>query len=172
MLYALSDADVVEARYTAEELLDTARAFLIEKGFGPMEMSYYSRFDGILTVNYAAVQDGVTLYPDLVKVQVSMRDGTVIGLEAGNYLRNHVERALEAPALTEEEAVRAAGRAAQAAGGAAVRDSGRRGRGALLRDSRDRRNRHVPFVYRRADRRGARADAGDRRRKRNAGDVR
>ena len=105
VLYALSDADVVEARYTAEELLDTARAFLIEKGFGPMEMSYYSRFDGILTVNYAAVQDGVTLYPDLVKVQVSMRDGTVIGLEAGNYLRNHVERALEAPALTEEEAV-------------------------------------------------------------------
>ncbi len=104
VLYALSDADVTEARYTAEELLDTARAFLVERGFGPMEMSYYSRFDGILTVNYAAVQDGVTLYPDLVKVQVSMRDGTIVGLETGNYLRNHVARELPEPALTADEA--------------------------------------------------------------------
>ena len=94
VLYLLSNSDVTETRYTAEELLDTARAFLIEKGFGAMEMSYYSRFDGILTVNYAAVQDGVVLYPDLIKVQVSMRDGAIIGMEAGNYLRNHVAREL------------------------------------------------------------------------------
>ena len=32
-------------------------------------------------VNLAAVQEGVILYPDLVKVQVSMRDGAVIGLD-------------------------------------------------------------------------------------------
>ena len=105
VLYLLSNSDVTETRYTAEELLDTARAFLIEKGFGAMEMSYYSRFDGILTVNYAAVQDGVVLYPDLVKVQVSMRDGAIIGMEAGNYLRNHVARELGDPALTEDEAI-------------------------------------------------------------------
>ena len=37
--------------------------------------------DGIMTVNFAAVQNGVVLYPDLVKVQVSLADGAVIGLE-------------------------------------------------------------------------------------------
>jgi len=105
VLYMLPEADVTEIRYTAEQLLDTARAFLLSRGFGAMEMSYYSRYDGILTINYAAVQDGVVLYPDLVKVQVSMKDGTVIGLEAGNYLRNHVERALELPLLSEEDAL-------------------------------------------------------------------
>lgn len=104
VLYVLSDVDVTEVNYTAEQLLGTARAFLIARGFGPMEMSYYSRFDGILTVNYAAVQNDVILYPDLVKVQISMRDGAVIGVETGNYLLNHTERTLELPRITEEEA--------------------------------------------------------------------
>ena len=61
--------------------------------------------DGILTVNYAAVQNDVVLYPDLIKVQLSMKDGSVIGVEAGNYLMNHTQRTLELPAISEEDAV-------------------------------------------------------------------
>ncbi len=61
-------------------------------------------FDGFLTVNFAPVQDGVVLYPDLVKVQMSMETGMPVGLEAANYLANHVERRLDAPALSVEEA--------------------------------------------------------------------
>ena len=105
VLYVLSDVDVTEVNYAPEQLLDAAKAFLLSRGFGNMEMSYYSRFDGILTVNYAAVQNGVVLYPDLIKVQLSMKDGAVIGVEAGNWLLNHTERALPLPALSEEEAV-------------------------------------------------------------------
>ena len=69
-----------------------------------MELNYYSKHDGILTANYAATQNGVTLYPDLVKIQISMADGAILGVEAGNYLRNHVPRSLDLPALTEAEA--------------------------------------------------------------------
>ena len=105
VLYVLSNADVTEVNYTPEQLLDTAQAFLLARGFGSMEMSYYSRFDGILTVNYAAVQNDVVLYPDLIKVQLSMKDGSVIGVEAGNYLMNHTQRTLELPAISEEDAV-------------------------------------------------------------------
>ena len=105
VLYVLSDADVTEVNYAPEQLLDTAKAFLLARGFGNMEMSYYSRFDGILTVNYAAVQNGVVLYPDLIKMQLSMKDGAVIGVEAGNWLLNHTERTLPLPALSEEDAV-------------------------------------------------------------------
>jgi len=45
------------------------------------------------------------LYPDLVKLQVSLADGMVIGMEDGGYLRNHVPRALSLPAISEEEAL-------------------------------------------------------------------
>ena len=63
--------------------VEAARAFLAARGYGEMHESYFSRYDGILTVNFAAVQDDVVLYPDLVKVQVSLRDGAVIGHGGG-----------------------------------------------------------------------------------------
>ena len=69
-----------------------------------MAVNYYSQFDNVLTVNYAAVQNNVTLYPDLVKLQISMDNGAIIGVEAGNYLRNHVDRTLELPAISETDA--------------------------------------------------------------------
>ena len=77
----------------------------VSRGYGSMEMSYYSFYDGILTVNYAAVQNGVILYPDLIKLQLSAKDGAVIGLEAAHYLMNHAERTIELPVITEEEAL-------------------------------------------------------------------
>ena len=66
VLYLLPDDQETEVLLSEAELCDIAKAFLISRGYGAMEMSYYSRYGGILTINYAAVQDGVTLYPDLV----------------------------------------------------------------------------------------------------------
>lgn len=104
VLYLLPETSQSQVNYTEEELCDIARTFLISRGYGDMEMSYYSRFDGILTINYAAVQDSVVLYPDLVKIQLSMKDGRVIGLDAKNYLQNHRPRSLPAPAISQESA--------------------------------------------------------------------
>ena len=105
VLYMLCDSAAGEAVLTDRQAVDAARAFLLSRGYGEMALSYSSRFEGILTANFAAVQDGVVLYPDLVKVQVSLADGTVIGLEAANYLMNHVNRSLALPKLTEADAV-------------------------------------------------------------------
>lgn len=105
VLYMLCDSAAGEVVLSDRQAVDAARAFLLSRGYGEMELSYSSRFDGILTVNFAAVQDGVVLYPDLVKVQVSLADGTVVGLEAANYLMNHVRRPLALPKLTEADAM-------------------------------------------------------------------
>ena len=105
ILYILPNEDVTDVVLTDAQAVAAARAFLTARGYGSMQESYFSRYDGILTVNFAAVQDDVVLYPDLVKVQVSLRDGAVIGLEAGGYLRNHVEREFTLPALSEEDAL-------------------------------------------------------------------
>lgn len=105
LLYLLPETGEEEVRLSEAELCDIAEAFLISRGYGSMEMSYYSRYGGILTINYAATQDGVILYPDLIKIQLSMKDGRVIGLDAKNYLKNHRARTLAAPALSPEEAM-------------------------------------------------------------------
>ena len=104
VLYMLCDSEVSEVNLKPSEAANAAEAFLLARGYGPMEMSYASQFDGILTVNFAAVQNRVILYPDLIKVQVSLRDGAIIGLEPAGYLMNHVERAIGLPALTAGDA--------------------------------------------------------------------
>ena len=110
VLYLLPETGEDEILLSEEQLADTAAAFLISRGYGDMEMSYYSRFGGILTVNFAAVQDGVVLYSDLVKLQLSMKDGRVIGLDARGYLQNHVQRSIPVPALSADEAMDRIGR--------------------------------------------------------------
>jgi len=69
-----------------------------------MKASYYEKADGALVVNFAPVEAGVILYPDLIKVKVAMDDGEIIGFESLGYIMMHHERKLTSPKLTKEEA--------------------------------------------------------------------
>ncbi len=104
VLYMLSSGEVGESVLSDAECFEIAEGFLLSRGFGDMEISYYSRYGGVMTINFAAMQNDVILYPDLIKIQISMADGAVIGIEAGNYLRNHTQRTIEIPVITEEQA--------------------------------------------------------------------
>ncbi len=104
VVYMMVDGASREEAYSQASLIDMAAAFLKSRGYPPMAVSYWSAFDGYLTVNFAATQDGVLLYPDLVKVQMSMESGLPVGLEAVNYLANHAERSLPSPVFGEDEA--------------------------------------------------------------------
>ena len=147
-LYLLCESDVEEVSLSPAEAVDAAEAFLISRGYGPAEMSYYSQFGGILTVNFAPVLNGVVVYPDLVKVQVSLRDGTVI------------VRRRPAP-----------GHSAHPRGRPAVRHPPKRRGVPLLRGHRHRRHVHLPRLHRRHDRRRAGADGGGQRWRRGVCDV-
>ncbi len=93
-----------EARLDVEECMVHARAFLTSRGFGEMRASYFQQYDGLCVISFAAVQDDVVLYPDLIKAQVRMDTGQVIGIEANNYWMNHTTRERLVPKLTETEA--------------------------------------------------------------------
>ena len=109
ILYLLPEQGEDEIRLSESELHRIAKEFLAERGYGDMELSYSSRFGGILTINFAAAQDGVVLYPDLIKLQLSMKDGSIIGMDAKPYLQNHAPRRIPAPALSRQEAMDRAG---------------------------------------------------------------
>jgi len=104
VLYMLSSGEVGEKKLSEAECFAIAENFLLSRGFGNMEISYFSTYGGVMTINFAATQSDVILYPDLIKLQVSMEDGAVIGIEAGNYLRNHTRRVIELPVLSEDDA--------------------------------------------------------------------
>ena len=102
----LASRPVAEAAISQKEAVQRAKTFLEQHGFTDLTEHYYSEADGTLTVNFAAMQDGVLLYPDLIKVEVAMDIGDVVGFEGENYLTHHVKRdsaALKAT-ITEEQA--------------------------------------------------------------------
>ena len=95
--------DVASSLISPEEAVGLGKAFLEEHGFKNMRESYYSIYDGIVTVNYAFEQNGITVYGDLIKVSVALDDGEILGMEARGYLMSHTSRTLSAPAVSQAE---------------------------------------------------------------------
>jgi germination protein YpeB len=83
---------------------DAAVKYLSDQGYGEMRATYAQYYSGAALINCAAVQNGVILYSDLIKVWVDREDMEIIGVDARNYFFNHIERQLEQPAISLEEA--------------------------------------------------------------------
>ncbi|NLF28744.1 MAG: hypothetical protein GX592_12665, partial [Clostridiales bacterium] len=105
VLYMLCESGQTQVKISEAEASDMASKFLARNGYEGMQVNYWNQEEGIITMNFASSQDGVLLYPDLVKVEVSLADGLVLGVEAANYLRNHVPRQGLTPALSADVAM-------------------------------------------------------------------
>lgn len=88
----------------AEDAVIIAQQQLIKLGYHGLEPSYYEISGNILTANFAAEQNGVTLYPDLIKVGVALDNGEILSVDARGYLMNHTDRGALLPAVSEQKA--------------------------------------------------------------------
>jgi len=100
----ISQAGEQKTRISLKEAKERALDFLEDKGYSNMVASYEQQYDGMAVINFAYEQDGVIIYPDLIKVKISLENGEVFGFEATNYLIAHKERKLEEPSLSIDEA--------------------------------------------------------------------
>lgn len=92
MLWLMPEHASFVPKHTVEECTQAAAAFLQSRGYDPLEPNHVRVYDGLCVINLVAVQDGVLLYPDLVKIQLRMDTAEVVGLESNNYLINHTRR--------------------------------------------------------------------------------
>lgn len=106
LLSYLNDREIKEAKYTASDAKLAASAFLQEQGFTDMKESYYEIISDVMVINYAAVQEGYILYPDLVKVKVALDDCKVVGCETRGYLMYHRKRDIPEIKISEEDAIK------------------------------------------------------------------
>ena len=106
LLWIMPEHAAFQPGLTLEECTQKAQAFLQSRGYGPMEANHYQVYDGLAVINFAAAQDGVLLYPDLIKVQIRMDTGELVGLESNNYLMNHTQRTNLTASIPQEEAMK------------------------------------------------------------------
>ena len=104
VIYMDKNREVTAEVISQEEADEKAKQYLEEKGFKNMKETYYLKQSGIVTINYAYVQEDVVMYADLIKVKVALDNGEILGIETTGYLNSHKERDLEEPKVTMEEA--------------------------------------------------------------------
>lgn len=90
--------------YSFEQAEQIALNFLEKAGFDGMEVVWSDQKDGEAYFNFAKVENGVIMYPDLIKVKVDRSKGNIIGFEASTYFTNHTQRSLPKASLTSFQA--------------------------------------------------------------------
>lgn len=104
VLNMLCSRGIEGAAVSREEAIERAGVFLESRGYTNLVENYYSEANGALTINFTAVQDDVLLYPDLIKVEVALDNGEIVGFEGENYLMHHVKRGKLEPEITAAQA--------------------------------------------------------------------
>ena len=110
LLWMMSSAKGQETGVPEESLTDKYRNagldYLDKHGFKGMTGTYAQYYAGVALINYAATQDDVILYSDLIKLWIDRETLEIVGFDARNYLYSHVERNIEEPKLSVEDAER------------------------------------------------------------------
>lgn len=86
-----ADTDT-DGGFTDDELIEKAEETALHLGFKDMKSVWVERVNGVGYINLALVDDGVIIYPDIVKVKLSLSDLSVLGVDATHYSLNHVIR--------------------------------------------------------------------------------
>ncbi len=100
----IGDKKVKEQNISVDEAKKRGMEFLNKLGIDNMIETYYQKTENMIVINYAATQDGVILYTDLIKVKISLDDGKVYGVEAAGYIFNHTTRNNLKPSISQEKA--------------------------------------------------------------------
>lgn len=95
--------DSQQPTLSVEEGVVLAEQYMQKQGYENVKGVYACVTDSVLYVNICYLENDIVIYPDMIKIKVSLDDGKIIGFEGLNYIYNHTERSLETPAVTEGE---------------------------------------------------------------------
>ncbi len=89
VLYMLKNREVKNTSLSIADAINKGSEFLIKNELYSMKESYYEINDNTATINYAYVENGITMYPDLIKLKIALDNGEILALEAQGYLMAH-----------------------------------------------------------------------------------
>lgn len=98
------DRGVSEEKISQEKANEIGKSYLASKGFKDMKETYFIKQGKVVTINYAYNDNGVIVYPDLIKVKIALDNGEILGIETTGYLNSHKEREYVYPKISIEEA--------------------------------------------------------------------
>lgn len=104
VLSLLNDRPVGLSTISTEKGIQIAEDFLKTLGLPQMTHSYYSLFEGVLTINFHSYENNCIAYPDLIKVSIALDDGSIVRLDTAGFAMNYHVRSTPAPTIALDEA--------------------------------------------------------------------
>lgn len=75
-----------------KQAVDIGAKYLGNIGYSNMIPTYSLKYEDNITVSYIYSMEDVLIYPDQIKLKISLDDGSVIGVEADKYLVAHSDK--------------------------------------------------------------------------------
>ena len=92
------------ANVSEEDAKNLAINFAKNNGIENAQVVWSDGLYDDLYINIAPVQNGIILYPDLVKVKINLLTGTVVGYDSTSYFTNHTNRTLNQGGISASQA--------------------------------------------------------------------
>lgn len=104
VIYMIDGRPVKEKRLTRAQLVDRARSMLRKWGYGTAEFLSAAENSGTLVMDFAPLENGVSIHVDRIKVMLAMDNGELVGFDARSYWINRHARNIGGPKLLAMEA--------------------------------------------------------------------
>lgn len=103
MFDCYKDCNVTET--DIDTCVEIANEFLKGMELDNMKAVWATESSAVVYINYAYEENGVIIYPDMVKITVCQERGIVSSFDATEYYLNHKEREIEKPAISKKQAL-------------------------------------------------------------------
>jgi len=96
---------VLPTQKRISELEGYAEDFLEERGYSDCSVGWKNYYNGMAVLEMVPeTEEGILLYPDIIKLWIDLQSGSVMGMDTRSYLMNHTEREFPMVKITREEA--------------------------------------------------------------------
>ena len=98
----ISDRNSSTENISIDEAEKKATEYINSLGIENIVPTYYLKSENMITISFAATEDDVIIYSDLIKVKVALDNGEIMTYEADGYIYNHKEREISASKTIDE----------------------------------------------------------------------
>lgn len=103
-IYIVQNKEAKQKNISLNEATEKARNFLKQNKFESLDLYESVEYNKLGVFTFVSNLDGVRIYPDSIKMKVSLDTGEIVGFSAKDYLMAHHLREIPEPGITYEEA--------------------------------------------------------------------
>jgi spore germination protein len=103
-VWVIQNKEVAKRKISLNEAALQAEKFLKDHQFESLDLYESAQYDNTGVFTFVGTQEGVRIYPDSVRMKISLEDGKVLAFSARDFLMAHKLRNIPAAVLSKEEA--------------------------------------------------------------------